>query len=71
MFRSKTCPRCGGYLASDLDNERSCIQCGYVARGTGRSWFIPLRVRRDRVAPAPVPVVVHLPMHNPSFARKK
>jgi hypothetical protein len=28
---TNVCPRCTGILIKDLDDDRQCLQCGYVA----------------------------------------
>jgi ribosomal protein S27AE len=28
---ANVCPRCSGTLVKDLDDDRECLQCGYVA----------------------------------------
>jgi ribosomal protein S27AE len=29
--RANVCPRCSGTLIKDMDDDRQCLQCGYVA----------------------------------------
>lgn len=28
---SNVCPKCSGTLIEDLDDDRKCLQCGYIA----------------------------------------
>ena len=28
---SSVCPKCSGTLIKDLDGDRECLQCGYIA----------------------------------------
>ncbi len=57
MFRLKGCPHCGGDLSSGLDDEHTCIQCGYVAAGSGRPWAAAPRPRPATCALVPIPVL--------------
>jgi hypothetical protein len=45
MFLLKGCPRCGGDLASGLDDDVTCIQCGHELGGLGQEALSRARAR--------------------------
>jgi ribosomal protein S27AE len=44
--RASVCPRCEGTLIPDLDGDRQCLQCGYVAYARLPSHIPTKRERR-------------------------
>ncbi len=44
--QAKVCPKCSGFLIKDLDDDRKCLQCGYVAYAQLPKHTRPKRERR-------------------------
>ena len=56
MFVMKACPRCRGDLSLGLDNEITCLQCGYELKPAERGELLArLRWAERRRAAATVP----------------
>ena len=51
MIAFKSCPRCRGDLHLGLENELSCLQCGYEARPDEKQAIIA-RLSEARRLPA-------------------
>ncbi len=43
---ANVCPRCGGTLIKDLDDDRECLQCGYIAYARLPERVVPAKRRR-------------------------
>jgi ribosomal protein S27AE len=43
---ANVCPRCGGTLIKDLDDDRECLQCGYIAYARLPKNGVPAKRRR-------------------------
>lgn len=44
--RPNVCPKCRGSLIPDLDGDRECLQCGYIAYARPQSYLPTKRERR-------------------------
>jgi DNA-directed RNA polymerase subunit M/transcription elongation factor TFIIS len=51
MIAFKSCPRCQGDLHISIENELSCLQCGYELRPDEKQRVL-LRIARRRQAAA-------------------
>ncbi|HTE87304.1 MAG TPA: hypothetical protein VK821_21555 [Dehalococcoidia bacterium] len=62
MFLLKGCPRCGGDLSVDLEDEAICIQCGHEMSGFGREALSrALTAAATGVSSAPVALATKRP----------
>jgi Zn ribbon nucleic-acid-binding protein len=48
MIAFKACPRCHGDLLAGLDDEVTCIQCGYELKPAERQAIVFSRPRSER-----------------------
>jgi hypothetical protein len=48
MIVFKSCPRCRGDLHVSIDNELSCLQCGYELRVEEKRQVLSRQIERRR-----------------------